>query len=233
MILIPMSPHATYLMESDPYGEVNHAADSILFANILLGIFHFGVNMATQFKIRVVNALPATYEPTTMYVVKSADTMHMELYVSDAQGANVRHILNQSEVQDMINSAISTALGQYNTAIVVGTIAERDARSPNTNEVVLVLDASGDPTVESGAATYIYNTADQTWHKISEAESMDLVLRWENVVGRPTSAVADIDDAVAKRHVHANKAVLDDIGDKDGFLSYKGSYVGVIDTPEW
>lgn len=228
-----MSAHDTYLMESDPGVDINQAADSILTTTIFVRVFHFGVNMATQFKIRVVNALPSTYEPTTMYVVKSADTAHMELYVSDAQGANVRHILNQSEVQDMINSAISTALGQYNTATVVADINARNALNPTTNEVVLVLNATADSTVQSGAATYIYNTADQTWYKISEAESMDLILKWENVVGRPTSAVADIDDAVAKRHVHANKAVLDDIGDKDGFLSYKGKYVGVIDTPEW
>ena len=89
----------------------------------------------------------------------------------------------------------------------------------------LVLDASGDPTVTAGAATYVYDTVTTTWYKVSESESLDVVLDWANFQNKPTSAVADIGDAVAKRHSHANKLVLDDVSDASGALAYKGQPV--------
>lgn len=86
-------------------------------------------------------------------------------------------------------------------------------------------DATGDATVASGGATYLYNVAGAAWVKISEAESMDVSLNWAALVGRPSSAVADIDDAVAKRHTHANKTELDKIGEAGGELTYNGAQV--------
>jgi hypothetical protein len=47
-------------------------------------------------------------------------------------------------------------------------------------------------------------------------------LQWANINGKPTSTVADIDDAVTKRHVHANAAVLDLLSDNSGELFYNG-----------
>lgn len=49
---------------------------------------------------------------------------------------------------------------------------------------------------------------------------MDLILSWNNINGRPTSAVADIDDAVTKRHTHANKALLDKVGEDENTLYF-------------
>lgn len=100
-------------------------------------------------------------------------------------------------------------------------------------QIVMVTDATGDQTVTSGWAIYrrktgtdALNTLD-SWQKIAEAESIDVVLKWENVVGRPTSTVTDIDDAVAKKHEHANKAVLDELTnsgtDEAPVLSFKGN----------
>lgn len=100
-------------------------------------------------------------------------------------------------------------------------------------QIVMVTDATGDQTVKSGwaiyrrkAGTQVLNTLD-SWQKIAEAESIDVVLRWDNVVGRPTSTVTDIDDAVAKKHEHANKAVLDELTnsgtDEAPVLSFKGN----------
>lgn len=48
-----------------------------------------------------------------------------------------------------------------------------------------------------------------------------------------TSLFYDFRDEVVDYAAFRLGRVLDDIGDKDGFLSYKGEYVGVIDTPEW
>jgi hypothetical protein len=67
-----------------------------------------------------------------------------------------------------------------------------------------------------------------TWTKVAEAESMDVVLQWGNIQGKPSSAVADIDDAVSKKHEHANKTVLDAISanSTSGNLVYNNVELG-------
>lgn len=47
--------------------------------------------------IAKVNTLPATFQPNTVYFVKSATTGVMELYLSDSTGSDVRKIPNSSE----------------------------------------------------------------------------------------------------------------------------------------
>ena len=86
-----------------------------------------------------------------------------------------------------------------------------------------MLDASADATVASGAATYVYDFGNTTWVKISEAESLDVVLDWSNIQNGPSSSPAAIDAAVADSHTHANKTQLDKIGENgDGNLTYDG-----------
>lgn len=50
---------------------------------------------------------------------------------------------------------------------------------------VRVLDATGDSTVKSGWAEYTYDEANTTWIKLSEKESMDIVLDWGNLQSIP------------------------------------------------
>ena len=182
--------------------------------------------MAAQLKIRLVNNLPAIFEATTMYLLKSEENDLMEIYVSSMDGSSIRHIITKDDVALMI----SEALAGFNTAKVVQNITERDALNPTTITQVLVIDASDDPTVSGGSATYIFDNA---WYKISESESLDVVLQWANITDKPLSDVIDIDDAVSKRHSHLNKVTLDDLGDVNGFLTYKGQFVSVVDTPQW
>jgi hypothetical protein len=92
---------------------------------------------------------------------------------------------------------------------------------------VYVINATGDNTVTAGGATYLYNPTTEAWVKASESESMDVVMSWANLTGKPTSAVVDIDDAVTKRHAHANAAQLAKIGeDGGGSMTYNGTLVG-------
>ncbi|WP_371366318.1 hypothetical protein SRRS_07300 [Sporomusa rhizae] len=70
---------------------------------------------------------------------------------------------------------------------------------------VRVLDATGDPTVKSGWAEYVYDAATTTWIKLSEKESMDLVLDFSNIDNVPQ--------------------VLKDLSDASGKLAYKGELV--------
>ncbi|MCM0759932.1 hypothetical protein M7775_15345 [Sporomusa sphaeroides DSM 2875] len=70
---------------------------------------------------------------------------------------------------------------------------------------VRVLDATGDPTVASGWAEYVYDAAAPAWIKLSEKESMDVVIDFANIQNVP--------------------AVLENLGDADGKLTYKGNLV--------
>lgn len=177
--------------------------------------------MAT-FKIFRETALPGSLQPYAMYVVAPASKPgYIELYVTDAAGTATRRLLTQEDIQALIDSSLM-AISQIQ---IVPDIAARDALAPTSTVYVYVQDATGDVTVASGGATYLYNVAGPAWVKISEAESMDVTLNWSALVGRPSSSVADIDDAVTKRHTHANKTELDKIGEAGGELTYNGVQV--------
>lgn len=177
-----------------------------------------------NFQIFKETALPSTLQPNSIYLVTSATNSSLvEMFVTNVAGTAARHVLSESDVQTMISNSITSS----NSAIVVANIAARDALLPLTaTKWVYVIDATGDATVASGGATYLYNTTTSAWVKVSEAESLDLVLNWTTLTGKPTSAVADIDDAVSKRHTHTNMTQLNKIGeDVGGNLTYNGSLV--------
>lgn len=91
---------------------------------------------------------------------------------------------------------------------VVNDITARDAITDKfVGMRVHVIDATGDPTVSSGWAEYLWTGS--AWTKTAERDSIDVILEWANIVGKPSSSVTDIDDAVTKRHTHSNKTLLD------------------------
>lgn len=171
-----------------------------------------------KYQIYKETTLPGTLQPHSIYLVApAARPDYVEIYVTGVSAATVKRAINQSDIQALIDSAIGTV----NSTIFVANIAARNALLPLTkNTIVLVLDATGDATVASGAATYAYKVSESTWTKISEAESMDIVINWAGLSGKPSSAVVDIDDAVSKRHSHSNKTQLDKIGEAGGELTY-------------
>ncbi len=79
---------------------------------------------------------------------------------------------------------------------VVSNIADRNVIN-GTNLYdglqVHVVDATGDTTVTSGWAEYIYDATNTTWIKRAEKESMDVVLKWDNIQGIP-NVVAGLSD---------------------------------------
>ena len=105
---------------------------------------------------------------------------------------------------------VSQIPSSFKEILIVANITARDAITDKfTGLRVHVLDASADVTVTSGWAEYLWTGS--AWTKVSESESIDVVLQWANITGKPTSAVADIDSAVSQRHTHSNKATLDSI----------------------
>lgn len=166
-------------------------------------------------------ALPGALIANTIYMV-SVGSDQMEIYMSNSAGTDVRRILNSADIQLLIDASLSGISGIE----VVDNISDRDALTPTTNVQVLVLDASADAGVTSGAATYVYRLSDSTYYKISEAESLDVVLNWSSIQGGPTSTPAAIDAAVTASHTHLNKTQLDLIGqDGDGDPTYNGSKI--------
>lgn len=166
-------------------------------------------------------ALPGTLQAHSVYLVNpTAKPDFVEIYVTNAS-AVAKRIIDETRVQAMIDASGG---GGGTELEVVANIAARDALTPTANVQAFVIDASADGTVTSGSATYIYDFANTTWYKTSEFESLDVVLSWENLTDKPSSSVADIDDAVAKKHSHANKTQLDKIDeDGDGNFTYNSA----------
>ena len=184
-------------------------------------------------KFAKVATLPATLAPSTLYMVAPAGSSidELQIYVSSNDGASARHIPTHSEISSMINTAVNS----YSSAVVVANIAARDALAPAVVTIALALDATADLSVANGAATYVYNPATTTWTKIAEYESLDVTLQWANIQGRPNSTPAQIDQAVADGHTHANKPVLDLLtADANDELMYKGAHVAArLETSAW
>lgn len=187
--------------------------------------------MSVQMKVHKVNALPGSLEASALYLVKSADTGLFDLYVSSNDGTEARHIISKAEIQSLVNTAVAGASNIF----VVPDIAARDALAPTVVTQAIVVDATDDTSVALGSATYVYDPVGDAWSKIAEHESMDVVLQWANIQGRPTSTAAEIDDAVSKRHSHANLVSLDKVGeDAGGLLQFNGDYVDpALRVAEW
>ncbi|MEM9980850.1 MAG: hypothetical protein AAF734_00040, partial [Bacteroidota bacterium] len=76
-----------------------------------------------------------------------------------------------------------TSTGQI--ARVVADIATRDNLDTTLVKLAIVKDASADETVEAGAALYAWEG--EKWLKLSEYESMDIVLDWSEIQNKPTA----------------------------------------------
>lgn len=167
-------------------------------------------------------AFPVVNTPLLQNINGSTRQINLEtsaVQVKTADGSDVESKL----------AALSGSLAGRSATFVTDDIAGRDALTGmKVGDQVWVKDAGADPTVARGAAKYIYESAAAGWVKTAEAESMDLVIAWDDVQGRPDVPVADIDQAVARAHEHANRTeVLDKLGaDPDAGLTFAGKAVG-------
>lgn len=166
-------------------------------------------------------SMPGSLTPDSIYfIAPAARPDYVEIYVTGTDASVVKRVISEPDIEALIGASG----GAGGALEIVDDIVARDALTLTENTIVMVLDASDDATVSSGAATYAYRQSDASWTKVSEAESMDLALTWSALQGRPTSSTTDIDDAVSKRHAHANKTQLDKIDeDGDGNVTYGGS----------
>ena len=173
-------------------------------------------------KLTAVPALPCEGS-AVFFVAPQNKPTYIEIYVSNNAGTALKRLLTDTDIQSLIDASISGLSGEM---LIVADIAARNALSLTKNTQVLVLDATGDPTVTSGAATYLYRVSTTSWIKLSEAESLDLILQWTNIQGKPTSSPTAIDTAVGNSHVHnGNLTQLNKIGENaDGFFTYNNAF---------
>lgn len=173
------------------------------------------------FKLTAVPTLPCEGN-AVFFVAPQNKPTYIEIYVSNSAGTALKRLLTDTDIQSLIDASISGLAGEMP---IVANIAARNALSLTKNTQVLVLDATGDPTVASGAATYLYRFSTTSWIKLSEAESLDLVLQWANIQGKPTSSPTAIDTAVGNSHIHnGNLTQLNKIGENaDGFFTYNNA----------
>jgi hypothetical protein len=192
--------------------------------------------MTTTFKPSKLTAVPSLpCDPNAVFfVAPTLKPNYIEIYVSNNAGTALKRLLTDADIQALIDASISGLAGEMP---IVADIAARNALSPTKNTQVLVLDATGDSTVASGAATYLYRVSTTSWIKLSEAESLDLILQWANIQGKPTSSPSAIDTAVGNSHVHnSNLTQLNKIGENaDGLFTYNNALpkIGWEGTIAW
>lgn len=181
------------------------------------------------YKVFKETALPGSPVPNGIYLIApTGNPTALEIYVFDSIGVAHRHLPTLSEIQALIDASVQAP--NY----VVADIAERNAMNPANGSLAYVVNATGDTTVASGAATYVWRSSNTSWVKVSEAESLDLSLAWANISGRPASSPAQIDAAVGASHSHANKTQLDKISEVSGQPTYDGNpIVTGSATPAW
>lgn len=161
-------------------------------------------------------SVPSQPKPNSVYMIKRPDSTYIEMYVTTKTG-EMQRLLNEADVNSIINSKFAAA----GSTTVVNDITARNAlQNVVSGAQVYVVNASGDTTVKTGGAMYIYNGS--SWIKTSETESMDVILNWTGVVGRPDSSPTEIDNAVRASHIHANKSTLDKFAEADGRLTFDG-----------
>ena len=136
----------------------------------------------------------------------------VQFYSEDVYDKATKKFLSQfiSETNASI-SGVQAAIANKAPVLKAADITERDALTDVIDsQLCWVIDASADATVASGAALYLSTVSGSTvtWTKMAEVESMDLVVNWADIQGKPSSTVAQIDQAVTDSHVHANATVL-------------------------
>jgi hypothetical protein len=182
--------------------------------------------------IQKLTADPGTYAPNTLYFIAPAGSpTELQIILSSNDGSTARHVITKAEIQALITSAVQAA----NAIKYAATISDRNALTLTSNTMVYVADATGDSTVASGGALYFYNSSANSFIKVAEYESMDVVINWNSIQGKPTSSPSAIDAAVANSHTHANKTQLDKIDqDADGNLTYNGANIkAALTTVQW
>lgn len=152
------------------------------------GVMHWLNNYINGMKQEMSNLSPSNHN-------------HDESYAA----ANHTH----ADKADLVNGKVpvSQIPDEFKEIRIAANIAARNAMTglfPGLS--VYVVDATADSTVTSGGAFYMYTG--EAWIKTAEAESMDVVLQWANIIGKPESLPANGGNADTVDGKHASDFML-------------------------
>jgi hypothetical protein len=183
-----------------------------------------------KLKVFKETAVPTTWVADSVYFIQASTSSYMEIYTT-SNTAIPKRLINETDISSLIAAGITAS----KELKIVADISERNALNPTSTIAVYVIDATGDITVLSGGAYYLYNPTGSFWIKTAEAESLDVVLSWESIEGRPVSTATEIDSAVANSHTHSNKTQLDNISeDANGNFTYRTKFPSTgWETTNW
>ena len=165
-------------------------------------------------------------KPTTLAGYGITDAVNINMLVDapaankvlklDANGKLPADITGNAATANKLAAGVNIGI---NGADVVAAAVEFDGSQAINIPVVL-----SDTGVAAGTYTKVQVDAKGRVISASNLQPSDLPeVNWNVIVGRPNSAVADIDDAVAKKHAHANAAQLDKISEVDGVMAYNNA----------
>ncbi|MEG2004470.1 MAG: hypothetical protein RR014_00385 [Bilophila sp.] len=151
--------------------------------------------------------MPSTQKKMMQWLDDTGKTLNMpgSLVVSESTGEDFQ--THSADKTKHLTAAEKALLSNVKEIRIVNTIAERDALADAfVGMSAYVKNATGDSTVSAGGAYYIYDGT--AWVKTAESESMDVVLQWANIQGKPYTDV-ELADMATKKHAHTNAASLD------------------------
>jgi hypothetical protein len=104
---------------------------------------------------------------------------------------------------------------------IASNIAERDALTPVENMRVHVNDATGDTTVATGWAEYLYTSG--VWCKTSEGESLDVqfIISWNNLTDKPALFSGSYNDLSNKPIIPSK---VSELTNDSGFLTTETAF---------
>jgi len=101
---------------------------------------------------------------------------------------------------------------------VVETLAARNAISSERRKVLMKVSVTEDGKTYTLKTNPEGNTTDTDW----EEDAVGGTTNYDDLTNKPTSSVADIDDAVAKKHSHVNSLVLNKFTEQNDVIFYNG-----------
>ena len=197
-----------------------------------------------------VSSLPGTLQSNAIYFVDISGN-RTDMYVTNNSGVAFE-CSNEAMITAIINAMrgsnngiasldasgkipdaqLPFTLNDATNFILVDDITERNNLNLDKDTLVLVVDASGDPTVTAGNALYGWRNDTSTWKKVAEFESLDIT--WDTIIGGPNVTASQVEQAVADRHTHSNKAALDKIGeDAEGDTTFDGDPIMKWSQTSW
>lgn len=168
-------------------------------------------------------------EPMNTKVFQLIRGVKHQLYPETIVG-NV-YLSDGSTLEKSIDEFSNVLSGKTHT-YVVQNIEERDSLSNLIiGDEVRVKDATGDPSVKKGSAKYILDglmvdgkATDLAWVKISEEESMDMIIEWDTIQNIPSSSVDKINTIGSVLGTMANHELT--VHDNNGRLLLDGKVLG-------